>query len=194
MVRGVTDALTADNEYRCIVHTTDSGETLMHIRPATLADAPAINAIYNDAVSSSTASFDLEPQSVESRAEWLTGRAPRHPVIIAEIEGTVVGWGALSPYSARAAYDRTVEISLYVATGHQCSGIGRAMALELHRIAAAEGAHNILARICTENTGSIALVRSLGFHDAGTMHEVGHKFGRWLDVTTWEYIPPEPGR
>ncbi len=166
----------------------------MHIRPATLADAPAIAAIYNDAVLRSTASFDLEPQSIESRAEWLTDRAPQHPVIVAEIEGVVVGWGALSPYSARAAYDTTVEVSLYVAPDHHRAGVGRAMALELHRMAIAEGVHTILARICTENTGSISLVRSLGFRDAGTMHEVGHKFGRWLDVTTWEYVLPESSR
>lgn len=163
----------------------------MHLRPATLDDAERIAAIYNRAVTVSTASFDVEPKTAEDRRGWLAGRLPRHPVIVAIEEGEVIGWGALSPYSDRAAYATTAELSVYVDERWQQRGLGRALSVALLDAAAAEGLHSVLARICTENAGSTRMVRSLGFTDAGTMHEVGYKFGRWLDVATWEYrVPP----
>lgn len=160
----------------------------MPIRPATTADVPAITAIYNHAVLNSTASFDMEPKSIQDRRLWLEARLPQHPVLVADEDRVVVGWGALSPYSERPAYARTAEISVYVDETHQLRGLGRSLTVALLQTAAHVGLHSILARICTENGGSIAMVRSLGFTEAGTMREVGCKFGRWLDVATWEFI------
>jgi len=159
----------------------------MHIRDARAADAAAIAEIYNHAVLTTTASFDIEPKSVEDRARWLAGRSPLHPVIVAEVDGIVVGWGALSPYSERPAYSATVEVSVYVAESYRGNGGGRALTRVLIERAHLAELHVLLARICTENMASIAMVRSIGFTEAGTMHEVGRKFGRWLDVVTWEY-------
>lgn len=163
----------------------------MLIRPATPADVAAITEIYNQAVLHTTASFDTEPKSVADREVWLSARMPQHPVLIAEDDGAVVGWGALSRYSERPAYDATVEISIYVHEEHQRKGVGRAITVALLDAASRGPLHSILARICSENVGSIAMVRSLGFTESGTMHEVGRKFGRWLDVVTWEYLVPE---
>lgn len=159
----------------------------MQIRPAALADASSIAAIYNHAVTTTTASFDTEPQSVSRREAWLTGRAERHPALVAEQDGAVIGWAALSPYSDRCAYDTTVEISVYVDPSRHRGGVGRSLMQALLAEAPARGVHVILARICTENVASIRMVEALGFTYAGTMHEVGRKFGRWLDVGTWEY-------
>jgi phosphinothricin acetyltransferase len=159
----------------------------MLIRPATLADVPAITEIYNHAVLYTTASFDTEPKTLDDRQRWLSERLPKHPVLVAEADGVVVAWGALSRYSERPAYDGTVEVSVYVHEQHQQRGYGRAMTTALLEAAKDVGLHVILARICAENVGSIAMVRSLGFTESGTMHEVGRKFDRWLDVVTWEY-------
>lgn len=161
----------------------------MLLRPATLDDADAIAAIYNQAVIETTASFDLEPKSVADRRKWLEDRGPRHPVIVAEMDGAVVGWGALSRYSDRAAYDATAEISVYVDARHHRRGIGRALTARLMELAVEVGLHAVIARICTENTGSIAMTRQMGFSEVGTMHEVGRKFGRWLDVAIYEWRP-----
>lgn len=163
----------------------------MEIRPASTVDVEAITAIYNHAVETTTASFDLMPRTVEDRTRWLESRIPRHPVLVAVENGMVMGWGALSPYSERPAYDATVEISIYVHAGHQQRGVGRMLTCALLDLAPTLGLHVILARICTENIGSISMVRSLGFTEAGTMHEVGRKFDRWLDVVTWEYRVPD---
>lgn len=166
----------------------------MLLRTATAADAAAVTDIYNQAVLTTTASFDIEPKSVENRRQWLVERPPRHPVIVAEQDGEVVAWGALSRFSERPAYDATTEISIYVDGAHHRQGLGRALTIALLDAAPGLGLHSILARICTENAGSIALVRSLGFVEAGTVHEVGRKFGRWLDVVTWEYrVPGDAG-
>ncbi len=159
----------------------------MDIRDVTSADAAAIAEIYNHAVLTTTASFDLEPKTVDDRRLWLEARSPVHPVIVAEIDGTIAGWGALSPYSERPAYAATAELSIYVHSAYRGLGVGRTLTRALIERGRLAALHVLLARICTENEASIAMVRSLGFTEAGTMHAVGRKFGRWLDVVTWEY-------
>ena len=162
----------------------------MLLRPATPDDAAAITDIYNQAVRTTTASFDTQPKTVQDRLEWLADRTHRHPVIVAEDAGEVAGWGALSRYSERPAYDATVEISVYVDAGWHRRGVGRLLTDALLDRAATCGVHSVLARICTENGASISLCESVGFVEAGVMHEVGRKFDRWLDVVTYEYLVP----
>ena len=164
----------------------------MDIRDARTSDAAAIADIYNDTVLTTTASFDVEPKTPEDRARWLVARSPVHPVLVAEIDGAVAGWGALSPYSERPAYAATAELSVYVAAGHRSQGIGRELTRALIERGRLAALHVLLARICTENEASISMVRRLGFTEAGTMHEVGWKFDRWLDVVTWEYNLDDP--
>ncbi|MBC7265980.1 MAG: GNAT family N-acetyltransferase [Anaerosomatales bacterium] len=160
----------------------------MRIRTATPADAQAIADIYNHAVLNTTATFDTEPVDAESRRAWLSKRGPEHPVVVAEEEGTVVGWAALSPWSDRCAYRSSVELSVYVAPDRLRRGIGRALAEHLLALAPSLGVHAVLARICTENAPSIALVERLGFEPCGVQREVGRKFDRWLDVAVYEMI------
>ncbi len=158
----------------------------MHIRPATYDDVPAIADIYNQAVTDTTASFDLEPKSAEDRLRWFEHHGPRHPVLVAEDDGVVVGWGSLSPYSERLAYNDTSEISIYIHRDWHRRGAGVALGKHLLERAREAGMHSIVARICTENEASLRLTRNLGFTEAGVLHEVGYKFGRWLDVAQLE--------
>lgn len=160
----------------------------MQIRPATAEDVQAITDIYNQAVTDTTASFDLEPKSFEQRMAWFNGHGPRHPVIVAEVDGQVVGWGSLSPYSERPAYDATAEISIYIDRAWHRRGIGAALGEHLVAAAREIGLHVIIARICTENEASLRMTRNLGFTDVGTLHAVGFKFGRWLDVAQLELL------
>jgi phosphinothricin acetyltransferase len=156
------------------------------IRPARAEDAPAIAAIYNEAVVGSTATFDTEPKSVEERAEWLAAHDERHPVLVVEQDGIVAGWGSLSRFGDRAAWDHTVEISVYLAATHQGRGLGPAMTTALVDAARELGHHVVVARICSENVASVAMTERAGFTRAGTLHEVGRKFDRWLDVDILE--------
>jgi phosphinothricin acetyltransferase len=155
----------------------------MLLRPFRPEDLDAVFAIYDDEVLHGTATFDTEPSTNESRQRWcLHHQGPRHPVIVAEDGGVVVGWASLSPYSDRCAYARAAEVSVYVHRDHRGQGVGRALMTELIRAARSAGLGVALARITSESAASIALHRSLGFQRIGTMRRVGEKFGRILDV------------
>jgi len=153
------------------------------IRNATLEDLPAVFAIYNEQVLDGTATFDTVPREVGRDDAWLTDRDPaRHPVLVAETGGEVVGWGSLSPWSERRAYARTAEESVYVHSAQRSKGIGRILLLALVRRARAAGLGVLVARIAEAQPASVALHESVGFVRFGTQRRCGEKFGRLLDV------------
>ncbi|HTP56046.1 MAG TPA: GNAT family N-acetyltransferase [Thermoplasmata archaeon] len=152
------------------------------MRPATARDVPAITAIYNDAVRTTTATFDLEPRSLAAGRGWFRSHGRRHPVLVAVRDGVIVGWASLSPWSDRPAYDRTAEVSVYVDAGARGRGIGRRLLARLVREGGRRGLHTLLARVADGNAVSLRLHTSLGFVRIGVMREVGTKFGRLLDV------------
>lgn len=154
----------------------------MNIRPAKPADLEAIREIYNEAVANTTATFDTEPRSSESQKRWWTAHGPKHPVIVAEDGGEVVGWASLSIWSDRCAYEDTTENSVYVIPSRQKHGIGRKLLDAILIAGQKAGVHTVLARIAEENTGSIHLHENCGFKTIGIMKEVGFKFGRRIDV------------
>jgi phosphinothricin acetyltransferase len=161
------------------------------IRLATETDLPAIRDIYNHYVHTSTATFQLQPDTEAERLGWFRSRSEKHPATVAVIDGEVVGWGSLSPWKERAAYDRTIEASVYVRDGHFHRGIGRALLVDLIERARTLGHRSIIGGACTEHPASIALQASLGFIPVGTFRAVGSKFGRWLDVTYLQAVLPE---
>jgi phosphinothricin acetyltransferase len=151
--------------------------------------AEGLRSIYNREVETGTATFDISPRSVEDQLEWIDEHSGAHPAVVAvSDEGEVVGFGSLSPYRPRAAYSTSVEDSVYVAEEFQGLGIGRAVLEELLRLAEAHGFHAVLARIAGGNEASVALHLACGFELIGTEHQVGRKFGRWLDVVCMERL------
>lgn len=153
------------------------------IRLARIDDAPSIVEIYNQSVIETTATFDIETRSTEKQKELLTGRAPQHPVYVAETpSGTVIAWAAVSPWSDRAGYRLSGETSIYIDKKHWGQGLGKRLLNELIRAAKSEGLHTLLARISTDNLSSIRIHETFGFTQAALLKEVGHKFGRFIDV------------
>jgi L-amino acid N-acyltransferase YncA len=161
--------------------------TDVRVRAAAIADAEAIVSIYNDAVLNSTATFDLEPETVAARREWLVSEATRL-ALVAELDGRVIGWASLGRWSARGAYDRTVEASVYVAPATQRSGVGVGLAEATIDRASGLGLHVLIARICAENVAGLALAERVGYERVGVQREVGFKFGRWLDVVVCQRL------
>ncbi len=151
-------------------------------RLATVADAEAINAIYNHYVRTSTATFQVEDETTEERVEELRTRPANQPMIVLEVDGEVVGWGALSPFRSRCAYRDTIELTAYVQHDSHRRGYGRIIVQDLIERARSSGYHTILAASCEESVGMIRLLKSLGFAEAGCLRQVGSKFGRRLDV------------
>jgi phosphinothricin acetyltransferase len=170
---------------------------MSELRIATEGDVPAIRDIYNEAVRTTTATFDMEEKSLEDRLAWFRGLDERHPVVVAEVDGRVAGFAALEPYSGRAAYRHTGAVAIYVAASHRRRGIGRALLAELLRRGEKARLHVALAVICAENEASLRLHESFGFERVGCIREVGVKFGRVLDVVftqkTLAPLPEEPG-
>jgi L-amino acid N-acyltransferase len=160
----------------------------IHIRPATAADLAAINAIYNHYVLHSTATYQTEPATDQERADWFAEHGPEHPITVAMLENTVVGWGSLSRFHKRAAYRHTVENSVYVHHDHHRRGIGRAILADLIDRARAIGHHTIIAGIDAEQSASLGLHERAGFAQAAHLREVGFKFGRWLDVVYFQLM------
>ncbi len=161
----------------------------MDLRLATLEDAEAIREIYNLEVLTSTATFDLLPRTLEQQRAWLAERSGARAVLVAVgDDGTVRGFGSLSPWRDRPAYATSVEDSVYVHRDHHGEGIGRALLTELVATATAHGFHALLARIVGGHEASIALHAGCGFEVVGTEREVGRKLGRWLDVVIMERL------
>lgn len=164
----------------------------VRIRRATPADAAAIASIYNDAVLNSTATYDLEPETVEARRRWLAAQdRSGFPVLVAEEHGSVIGWGALGTFRAKPGFKHTAENSVYVVAGHRGSGVGTALLTELLAEARSLGLHVVVAAIDAESAASVRLHRALGFEPVGVFREVGRKFDRWLDVLFMQWIAPD---
>ncbi len=154
------------------------------IRAAEAADVDAIAAIYAHAVRFGTASFELEPpDAAEMARRRRTILGGGYPYLVAQSDGTVLGYAYAGPYRARPAYRWSVENSVYVAPEAHRLGIGRALLDALVAEAERCGFRQMIAIIGdSAQTASITLHRACGFHLIGTLEAVGFKHGRWLDT------------
>ncbi len=152
------------------------------LRPATTDDLSAINAIYNHYVLCSTCTYQTVASTDDERLKWFEAHGENHPIIVAEDEGFVVGWGSLSRLHERQAFAHSVEDSVYLHPDWQGQGIGSLILEELLRLAVKIGHHTVLGAISGDQSASIALHEKFGFVQTAKLHEVGYKFDRWLDV------------
>jgi phosphinothricin acetyltransferase len=163
------------------------------IRRAELEDLQAITEIYNEAILTTAATFDTEVKNLADRRRWFDSHGERYPVLVAEVDGHVVGWGSLSQWSDRRAYDETAETTSYVKEQFRGQGIGRRLRAALIDEARRIGFHTLISRVAEESDASLHLSRSLGFRHIGTMKEVGVKFGRRRDVHIFQLMLGDDG-
>lgn len=156
------------------------------IRKAESTDLLRITEIYNWAVENTTASFDINPQTVEQRAIWFSHYDDRHPVIVYEIEGYVVGYASLSEYRTKEGYKNTCELSVYIDPEYQKRGIGQQLMVYVIELAKEIGFHVVMSGITADNEISIKMHEKFGFELCGHMKEVGFKFGRYLDCLFYQ--------
>ncbi len=154
----------------------------VEIRRAQAFDLQAITDIYNEAILTSTATFDTEPKTTEERLDWFHSHDDRHPILVAVHEGGVVGWASLSRWSERKAYDGTAETSFYVNSQFRHRGIGRKLKEAIIAEARRLQYHTLIARVAEGSEESLHLNLSVGFELVGTLKQVGRKFGKLLDV------------
>jgi len=170
------------------------------VRDAVPDDAPACAAIYAPYVRDTAISFETEPPTAEEMADRIAEAQRRHAWLVLEDAGAVTGYAYGGPFMARAAYQWSATVSVYLENGRRRTGAGRALYTALFDRLAARGIRTVLAGIAVPNDASIGLHRALGFEPAGTYRRVGWKLGRWHDVAWYQRDlgagtgPPEPLR
>jgi L-amino acid N-acyltransferase YncA len=160
----------------------------MHIRPARLDDAAAICEIYNAGIEDRVATLETELRTPAERAEWLRARSERHPVIVADDDGRVAGWGSLNPFNPRRAYDHVADFSVYVARDARGRGVGANLLAHLIDDARRLGYHKLVLAAFPFNESGMRLYRRSGFRDVGTYREHGMLDGQWVDVVIMERL------
>lgn len=153
-----------------------------------------IQAILNDAIVHTTAIYDYHPRSAEDMAEWFRAKDEGpFPVLGAVDEaGDLLGFATYGTFRNWAAYQYSVEHSIHVKTASRGQGIGRALMERLIEAAKKQDLHVMIGAIDTQNTASLALHRSLGFTEAGTLRHAGFKFGEWRDLVFVQRILETP--
>jgi L-amino acid N-acyltransferase len=156
----------------------------MEIRDASVADLPAVLAIYNEIIATTTAIYAEQPLTLDNRRSWFENRRQSgFPVLAAFDERGLAGFASFGEWrSWPCGYDGAVEHSVYVRADARGKGFGSALMAELLRRAAAMSKHVMIGAIDAENIASLDFHERLGFEKVGRFREVAHKFDRWLDL------------
>jgi phosphinothricin acetyltransferase len=155
------------------------------VRAAAPADAPAIAAIYNEGIADRVATFETRPRAPHEVEAWF---ADRLPFIVAEVDGRVVGWARVGPYSDRCVYAGVGEHGVYVARTARGRGVGRRLLHEICAAAEAAGLYKVTSRIFAENTASVAAHVAAGFEVVGVQRRHGRLDGGWKDCVLVERL------
>ncbi len=166
----------------------------MNILPATLREAtetnlPQILEIYNEVILNTTSVYSEQPHTLAMRQAWFNERrAANFPVIVAEQNGVIVGFGSYGHFRAWPCYRFTAEHSVYVHKDYRGLGISKILLKELIAYAKAAGLHALIAGVDSDNEVSLKLHLAFGFTQVAHFKEVGFKFGRWLDLVFLELL------
>lgn len=154
----------------------------MIIRSVQLADAKAIRAIYQPYVTETAITFEVDVPTVQEFERRITKTLAQFPYLVAVVEGKVVGYAYASTYYARAAYDWTVELSIYVAKETRGKGVGSALYEALEEELKARGYLRFLACIAVPNEASISMHKKRGYVQVAHFPKIGFKFNQWYDI------------
>lgn len=169
------------------------------IRHATLADAPALLAMYTPAVTGTPINFEYEPPTLTEYEERMAGITERYPWIVCQHDDRVTGFSFAGPHRTRPGYQWSVEPGVYVHPEFRRRGIARALYTSLFELLCVQGMVRAFAGITLPNDASVALHLSLGFEPVGVYRAAGFKLGRWHDAAWYQrqiggHLPDSPAR
>jgi phosphinothricin acetyltransferase len=156
------------------------------IRMATVDDAAAIAAIYRPIVESTAISFEVVAPDVDEMRRRIEEVTASHPWLVCERDGIVAGYAYGAKHRARAAYQWSVDTSVYVDERFRRRGIGEAVYLSLFAVLTAQGYANAFAGITLPSPASVGLHERVGFTPVGIYRRAGYKLGAWHDVGWWQ--------
>ena len=162
------------------------------IRRADEADLEAINRIYNLEIEQGTATWDLEPWTIEQRRTWFAGHDELTPVLIAEQDGKVAGFAYVTLVSAKAGWRFTREDTIYIDERFRGQRVGDRLLAALLDTVREMGVRLVIASITSTNEASIRLHAKYGFEVMGEMKNAGYKFGQWMNTTYMQVDLGEP--
>ena len=165
----------------------------INIRTATPVDVPDITRIYNEGIRDRLATLETGERTPEDRLAWLQARDERHPVLVAEREGIVNGWGSLNVFNPRPAYSHVADFSIYVGREARGTGIGQALLAALIECARELGYHKLVLAAFPQNAAGMRLYTRFGFREVGVYREQGLLDGAWVDVVIMERLLDESG-
>jgi L-amino acid N-acyltransferase YncA len=157
----------------------------LEIRPATVDDAAAVAAIYNEGIEDRLATFETRPREGGEVGSWLFEELP---FLVATAGRQVVGWARVSPYSDRCVYEGVGEHAVYVARGARRGGVGRRLLDALCEEAERAGIYKLTSRVFTDNAASRAVHVAAGFEEVGVQRRHGRLDGRWKDCVLVERL------
>ena len=161
----------------------------INIRPYKTDDTQAILDIVNHNILHSTSLYDYNIRSYEQQKTILEEKINKNfPVIVAELDGIVVGFGMYSEFRFREAYQFTVEHSVYVSEDFHGNGVGKQLLQELINLARKQKIHTMIGVIDSENQSSVVFHEKFGFKTVGIIKESGYKFDRWLDSVLMQLL------
>ena len=155
-----------------------------------------ILAIFNDAILNSTALYDYKPRTSQSMVQWFENKQKANFPVIGVIgdNGELMGFASYGTFRAWPAYKYSVEHSIYVSAAHRGKGLGKLLLQEIINAAREQSYHVLIGGIDSQNAVSIRLHKRFGFQHAGTLRQVGFKFGRWLDLEFYQLLLDTPAQ
>jgi L-amino acid N-acyltransferase YncA len=151
-------------------------------------DIAAILAIYNQGIEDRLATLEMEFKDLDYMTKWFADHSHRYRVFVAEVDGEVVGWADVHPYSHRCAYAGVGELSVYVRRDWRGRGIGQKLLLELDAFARQNDFHKLVLGTFPFNENGQRLYKKMGFYEVGTFKNHGQLDGRWVDVMWMEKL------
>ncbi|MDB2076083.1 GNAT family N-acetyltransferase [Clostridium paraputrificum] len=158
------------------------------IREVKLSDAKAIVDIYNYYILNTNITFEEKQLTVDDMEERIIEKTAKHPWIVYERDGQVIGYAYLSGWHSRSAYRYSNEASIYLDSNEKGHGIGKELFGQLLEVSKCYGVHTIVSGITIPNTESISLHEKFGFKKIAEFEEIGFKNNKWLNVGYWQKL------
>jgi len=163
----------------------------LHVRAAEERDAADIARIYMQAIQDRLATFEHFLVTPEERARWVAEHSGKFPLLVAELNGRVLGWTSLSPYQVRPRIEGIAELLIFIDRDYRRHGVGRELMRAIQAAARQVGHHKLIGRFVAHNDAGRTLCRLSGWREVGVHQKHTQLEGRWHDVIVVEFLIAE---